>query len=106
MARGGFSDMQQMMRQAQRMQQEIKRVQAELEEREVDSSAGGGMVKAVVTCGKKIKAIEINPAAVDPGDIEMLQDMIVAAINEALARAEEISQQEMAKVTGGLGGML
>jgi nucleoid-associated protein EbfC len=106
MSRGGFGDMQQMMRQAQRMQSEIKRVQEELEDREVEASAGGGVVKAVMTCGKKLKSLQIDPAAIDPDDAEMLQDLIVAAVNEALARAEEVSQEEMAKVTGGLGGLL
>ena len=110
MARGGFPggmNMQNMMRQAQQMQQNIAKMQAELEEREVETSAGGGVVKVVVTGKKVLKSIEIAPEAVDPDDVEMLQDLVLAAVNEALEKAEEMVQTEMAKVTGGmnLGGL-
>ena len=99
--------MQNMMRQAQQMQQNIAKMQAELEEREVETSAGGGVVKVVVTGKKVLKSIEIAPEAVDPDDVEMLQDLVLAAVNEALEKAEEMVQTEMAKVTGGmnLGGL-
>ena len=82
-------------------------MQAELEEREVETSAGGGVVKVVVTGKKVLKSIEIAPEAVDPDDVEMLQDLVLAAVNEALEKAEEMVQTEMAKVTGGmnLGGL-
>jgi nucleoid-associated protein EbfC len=107
---GGFpgmgGNMAQMMKQAQKMQQDMQKVQQELVEREVETTVGGGVVKVVATCNKKLKNIEISPAAVDPDDIEMLQDLILAAVNEALEKAEETSQSEMAKVTGGLGGLL
>ena len=104
---GGGMNMQNMMRQAQQMQQNIAKMQAELEEREVETSAGGGVVKVVVTGKKVLKSTEIAPEAVDPDDVEMLQDLVLAAVNEALEKAEEMVQTEMAKVTGGmnLGGL-
>ena len=104
---GGGMNMQNMMRQAQQMQQNIAKMQAELEEREVETSAGGAVVKVVVTGKKVLKSIEIAPEAVDPDDVEMLQDLVLAAVNEALEKAEEMVQTEMAKVTGGmnLGGL-
>ncbi len=104
---GGGMNMQSMMQQAQKMQQNIAKVQAELEEKEVEATAGGGVVKVVVTGKKVVKSIEIAPEVVDPDDIEMLQDLVLAAVNEALEKAENMMQTEMAKVTGGLnlGGM-
>jgi len=98
---GGF-DMQRIMKEAQKMQIEIERVEEELANKTVEGTSGGGMVKAVVTCSFEIKSIEISPEVVDPEDIEMLQDLIVAALNAAMTTAKEVSQQEMAKVTGGL----
>lgn len=99
--------MQQMMKQAQKMQQKMQKMQEELEGREVEASAGGGVVTVVVTGKKEIKSIQIKPEAVDPDDVEMLEDLILAAVNEALRKAEEMVQNEMAKITGGLnlGGM-
>ncbi len=112
MAKGGFQggggmNMQNMMKQAQQMQQRMQQMQEELEEREVEATAGGGVVKVVATGGKVVKSIEIQEAAVDPDDVEMLQDLIIAAVNEALAKADEMVQAEMGKITGGLnlGGM-
>ena len=104
---GGGMNMQGMIQQAQRMQQNIAKVQAELEEKEVEASAGGGVVKAVATGKKMIKSIQIAPEAVDPDDVEMLEDLIIAAVNEALTAADTMAEQEMSKVTGGmnLGGM-
>lgn len=100
-------NMQSMMAQAQKMQQNMLKMQDELEAREVSASAGGGMVKVTVTGKKVVKSIEIAPDVVDPDDIEMLQDLVMAAINEALETAENMVQEEMAKVTGGmnLGGL-
>ena len=100
--------MQAMMRQAQQMQQNMQKMQEELEQREVEASAGGGVVKVVVTGKKVVKSIEIAPEVVDPDDVEMLQDLVMAAVNEALNQAEEMVQSEMGKVTGGmnLGGLL
>lgn len=96
-------NMQQLLQQAQKMQQNIARIQAELEEKEVSASSGGGMVTAVVTGKKLVKSIAIKPEAVDPQDVEMLQDLVVAAVNEALGKASEMAEAEMAKATGGLG---
>lgn len=110
MAKGGFPggmNMQNMMRQAQQMQAKMQQMQEELEEREVEATSGGGVVRVVATGKKTIKSIEIQEAAVDPDDVEMLQDLVIAAVNEALAKAEEMTQSEMGKITGGmnLGGM-
>lgn len=102
----GGGNMQQMLRQAQKMQQEMERIQAELENKEVTATSGGGMVSVTVTGKKVIKNIEIKPEAVDPDDVEMLQDLVIAAVNEALRMADEMANQDMAKVTGGrMGGM-
>lgn len=111
MAKGGFPggmNMQNMMRQAQQMQAKMQQMQEELEEREVEATAGGGVVRVVATGKKMIKSIEIQEAAVDPDDVEMLQDLIIAAVNEALSKADEMMQNEMGKITGGmnLGGLL
>jgi DNA-binding YbaB/EbfC family protein len=100
---GGGGNMQQLLRQAQQMQQNVARVQQELEEKEVSASSGGGMVTAVVTGKKQLKSIEIKPEAVDPSDVEMLQDLVLAAVNEALGKADELAASEMAKATGGMG---
>ena len=102
--RGGLSGGSQanMMRQAQKMQQEILKMQQELEESEFEFSAGGGVVKAVVMGSRQVKSIEIDPEAVDPDDVEMLQDMIVAAVNGALKLCEEKSNASMAKLQSGI----
>jgi DNA-binding YbaB/EbfC family protein len=106
MAKGGFPgggmNMQNMMRQAQQMQQKMQQLQEEVEQREVEATSGGGVVRVVATGKKVIKSIEIKPEAVDPDDVEMLEDLVMAAVNEAIAKADEMMQQEMAKITGGL----
>lgn len=105
MAKGrmpGMGNMGNMMKQVQKMQKEMSKLQAELEERTVESSAGGGAVTAVATGKKEIKEIKIRPEAVDPDDVEMLEDLIMAAVNEALRKAEEMVSEEMAKITGGM----
>jgi len=89
-------------RMAQQMQQEMLRIQGELETLTVDGSAGGGVVKAVVTGKQELVSVTIDPAAVDPGDVDMLQDLIVAAINDALGNSRRIAEEKMAAVTGGL----
>lgn len=99
---GGGGNMQQMLRQAQKMQADMQRVQEELEEMSVEASAGGGMVKAVVSGSKSLINLTINPEAINAEDAEMLQDMIMAAVNEAMRQAEELSQKKMGQVTGGL----
>lgn len=98
----GPSDMNSMIRQAQKMQEEMASMQEELEQREYEIAAGGGMVKLLITGKKEIKTIEISPEIVDPDDIETLQDIMTAAINEAIKRVEETASQEMSKLTGGL----
>jgi hypothetical protein len=87
---------------AQQMQQEMVRIQAELETATVDGSAGGGVVSATVTGKQELLSVTIDPAAVDPGDVEMLQDLVVAAVNDALRASRELAEQKMAAVTGGL----
>lgn len=91
------------MQQMQAMQREMDKVQAEIEEMEQTATAGGGAVTVTVTGKKEIKDIQIQPDVVDPDDVEMLQDLIMAATNEALRQMEEISQAEMSKFTAGLG---
>ncbi len=104
----GGMNMQSMMQQAQRMQMNIQRVQQELNEKEFEASAGGGMVTAVVTGAKVLKSVKIAPEVVDSEDIEMLEDLVTAAVNEALNNAEATVSEEMGKVTGGmnLGGLI
>lgn len=101
----GGGNMQQLMRQAQKMQQDVARVQEQVGNTEFESSVGGGAVKVVITGNKEFKSITISPEAVDPDDIEMLQDLILTAVNEAIRTAEEKMETEVSKVTGGLGGM-
>ena len=95
----GMANLQRM---AQQMQQEMARVQSELEAATVDGSAGGGVVKATVTGKQEIVSVTIDPAAVDPADVDMLQDLIVAAINDALRESRQVAEEKMAAVTGGL----
>lgn len=89
------------MKQAQQMQQKMARMQQELEGREVEASAGGGMVTAVVNGKQQLLSLKIEQAVVDPEDVEMLQDLVVAAVNEAIKKSQEMMQEEMGKVTGG-----
>ena len=95
-------NMQQMMKQARKMQEQLEAVQDNLKDLEVNSSAGGGMVKVVVTGDLHVKSIEIDPEAVDPDDVEMLQDLVLAAVNDALESAQDAASQQMGAVTGGL----
>ena len=97
---GGPQNMQSMLRQAQKMQENIEAKKAELEEKEYVVSSGGGMVEVTANGKHEIKAIGINPEVVDPEDVEMLQDMIVAAVNEAMRKVEEASGAGMSKITG------
>ncbi|MCB9085262.1 MAG: YbaB/EbfC family nucleoid-associated protein [Bdellovibrionaceae bacterium] len=94
--------LQQMMRQANQMQNRIKKLQEELATREFEGTAGGGAVLAKVSGDNKVVAMEIKPDVVSADDIEMLQDLIVAAVNDALKVAKETSDQEMSKITGGV----
>ena len=95
----GMANLQRM---AQQMQQEMTRVQDELARATIDGSAGGGVVRATVTGKQELVSVTIDPAAVDPADVEMLQDLVVAAINDALAGSRRLAEEKMAAVTGGL----
>ena len=95
-------DMRQIMQQAQQMQADMQKVQAELADERVEASAGGGMVTVVATGAGDVTSIKIDPGAVDPDDIEMLEDMVLAAVNEANRMAGELAQQRMGSVTGGM----
>ena len=108
MAKGGFRGMPggmnqaAMMRQAQKMQQDMLRMQEEMENKTYTATAGGGMVKAEVNGKHEVVNLEINPEAVDPDDVEMLQDMVIAAVNEAMRTADTDAANNMSKLTGGL----
>ena len=95
--------MQQIMKQAQKMQAEMVRVQEELKDERVEASAGGGMVKVVMTGDMTVESVTIDPAAVDPQEVEMLQDMITAAASEAVRQAQDLANTKMSAVTGGMG---
>ena len=112
MAKGGFRGMPgggmnqaAMMKQAQKMQQELLRMQQEQESKTFTAKAGGGMVAATVNGKHELTALEINPEAVDPDDVDMLQDMIIAAVNEAMRTADNEAANNMSRLTGGLGGL-
>jgi nucleoid-associated protein EbfC len=94
-----------MMQQVQKMQQEMQRAQEELARETVTASAGGGAVKATMTGGLELVSIEINPEVVDPEDVEMLEDMVTAAVNEALSSAQELASRRLGGITGGLGDL-
>ena len=99
---GGPQNMQSMIKQAQKMQEEMEKTQEELNEREYTTSAGGGMVECTINGKKEIVSLNIKKEAVDPEDVEILQDMIIGAVNEAIRKVEEIHATEMEKITGGL----
>ena len=115
MARGGFpgipgGNMQQLMRQAQKMQQQMMKAQEDLDAREYEGTAGGGAVSCKVSGKRQLLSLTIDKDAVDPEEVEMLQDMIVAAVNDAQQQADDTASAEMGKITGGmdlsgLGGM-
>ena len=109
--RGGFpggmgmpGNMNNLMKQAQKMQKQMEETTKELEEQEVTATAGGGAVSVTVSGKKEVISVKLDKEAVDPDDVEMLEDLIVAATNEALREIEELSQESMSKITGGLGG--
>ena len=99
----GGANMQQLARQAQKLQQQMAKAQEELDAREFEATSGGGMVTAKVNGKRELLAISIKPEAVDPDDVEMLEDMVMAAVNEALRTAAETVEREMGKLTGGMG---
>lgn len=107
MAKGGFPgaggmNMNNMLKQVQKMQKDMAKLQEEVEQRQVEASAGGGAVTVVASGKKEILSISIKPEVVDPEDVEMLQDLIMAAVNEAIRQADEMVSKEMSKVTGGM----
>lgn len=99
---GGPSNMQSMLKQAQKMQEEMAEKQAELEEREYDVAAGGGVVNVKINGKKEILSVKIDPEVIDPDDAETLEDLIVAAVNEAIKKVEAVSAEEMQKITGSM----
>ncbi len=99
---GGMPNMQQLMKQAQKMQRQMEQAQAELEEKELTATAGGGVVEVVITGKKEIKSIKIDKEVVDPDDVESLEDLVLVAVNEAIRQADELSQKMMGKLTGGM----
>lgn len=99
---GGPQNMNAMLKQAQKMQEDMNALQSELENKEYDVSAGGGMVKISITGKKEVKKITISPEIVDADDIETLEDILTAAVNEAIKRVEDTAAEEMSKITGSL----
>jgi len=110
--RGGYpggmmpGNMNNLMKQAQRMQKQMEETQAELEAKEYEASAGGGVVKVKINGQKEITELTIDPEAVDPDDVEMLQDVIMAAVNEAIRMQADDEKEQLGKITGGMGGGL
>ena len=102
---GGGPNMQQLMRQAQKLQEQMEKAQSELDTREYEAASGGGMVKVKVSGKRELLSIELNPQVVDPEDVEMLQDLVLAAVNEALRKGEETREAEMNRLNPGMGGM-
>ena len=102
---GGAKDMQKQLKQLQAMQAEMEQKQAELEKKELTTTAGGGAVEVTINGKKQITQLNIDKDVVDPDDVEMLQDLVMAAVNEAIRQMEELVESEMNKITGGFGGM-
>lgn len=109
--RGGFpgmgmpGNMNNLMKQAQKMQRQMEEAQAAIQEKEITATAGGGVVEVTINGNKEITKIHIDPDAVDPDDVETLEDVVMAAVNEAIRQMEEFSQSKMSGITGGLGSM-
>ncbi len=99
MARGGLGNI---MKQAQQMQRRMAELQEEMEKKQVEASSGGGMVTAVVNGKQQLLDLKIDPTAVDPDDVEMLQDLVTAAVNEAIKKSQQMASEEMGKITGGM----
>ncbi len=99
----GGMNMNNLMKQAQKMQEQMMKTQSELEEKVIDVTSGGGAVKVVINGKKEVQEIKINPEVVDADDVEMLEDLVLTAVNEAIRQIEEMVNGEMSKVTGGMG---
>lgn len=114
MAKGGFGgmggmggmNMNNLMKQAQKMQKQMEETQAALAEKTIEMTSGGGAVKIVISGKKVIQSIKIDPEVVDADDVEMLEDLVLSAVNEAIRQADEMYNGEMSKITGGMGGGL
>ena len=102
---GGGMNMQQMMQQAQKLQEQMAQAKEELEDARVTGTAGGGAVTVTISGSKRFISVQIKPEVVDPDDVEMLEDLIISAMNEALRQVEEMYNNEMGRLTGGMGGM-
>ncbi len=102
---GGGQNMQQLMRQAQKMQQQMTEMQEKLESQEYEAASGGGMVQVKVSGKREVMSVTINPTVVDPDDVEMLEDLVKAAVNEALRKCEEDRESTMGKLAPGMGGL-
>ena len=96
-------DLNQLMQQAQALQQKMMEAQEDAKQKTVEASAGGGMVTATMTGGFELRSLKIDPQAIDPKDVTMLQDLVIAAVNQAIQKAQEMMAEEMQKVTGGMG---
>lgn len=111
MARGGFpggfggGNMNNLMKQAQKLQKQMEEMQKEIETKEFEASVGGGAVVVKINGKKEVSAINIKPEVVDPDDVEMLEDLILTAVNEAIKKADEETSSKMGKLTGGMGGL-
>ncbi|MDR3588463.1 MAG: YbaB/EbfC family nucleoid-associated protein [Negativicutes bacterium] len=99
---GNMGNMGNMMKKVQKLQEDMAKLQEELKARTLDATAGGGVVKVVINGEKQLLSVKIDPAAVDPEDTEMLEDLILAAVNEAIKKVDDMMAQEMGKLTGGL----
>lgn len=102
---GGMGGLNNLMKQAQKMQKDMEKAQEELENSIIEASAGGGAVNVVLTGKKIFKEITIKPEVVDPDDVEMLQDLVLAAVNEGLRKADELKEQKMGSLSGGMAGL-
>lgn len=100
--RGGMGNMNNMMKQVKKMQDQMMKAQEELKEKTVEGKAGGGVVTVIVNGHKEVKDVQIKPEAVDPDDIDMLQDLVLAAINDAMKQVDEMTSQQMGQFTGGM----
>ena len=101
----GGMNMNNLMKQAQKMQKQMAEAQEALAEKTIETTSGGGAIKIVISGQKEIKEIKINPEVVDPDDVEMLEDLVLSAVNEAIRQVDEMSNNEMGKITGGMGGL-
>ncbi|NPV93116.1 MAG: YbaB/EbfC family nucleoid-associated protein [Firmicutes bacterium] len=97
-----FKDMGKMMKQVQKMQEDLAKMQDNLKDMTVEATSGGGVVKVVATGKQEIKLIKINPEAIDPEDVEMLEDLVLSAVNEALRKSQELQSEQMSQITGGI----